>query len=67
MQKFNDPASWWVYGWSQQVIGHKEAEITEVKPSQNIPSHSKTVLKPYKIDNNQLSQLAITAKKQAKQ
>jgi len=27
----------------------KEAEVTEVKPSQNLPLHRKSALKPYKI------------------
>jgi len=49
LQKFIDTATWWVYGWSQLVTGHKEAEVAEVKPSQNLPLHSKTVLNPYKL------------------
>jgi len=52
LQEFNNTATRWVYGWSRPVMGHKEAEVTEVKPSQNLPLHGKTVLKPYKIDNN---------------
>ena len=36
LQEFNDTATRWVHGWSRLVIGHKEAEVTEVKPSQNL-------------------------------
>jgi len=39
----------WVCGRSQLVTGHKEAEFGEAKSSQNLPLHSKTALKPYKI------------------
>jgi len=43
-------ASW--RGCVAESTGHKEAEVTEVKPSQNLPLHSKTALKPNKIYNN---------------
>jgi len=49
LQEFNDTVTRWVYGWSRLVMGHKEAEVTDVKLSQNLPLHSKTALKPYKI------------------
>jgi len=34
------------YGWSPLVTGHKQAEMAEAKPSQNLLLHSKTTLKP---------------------
>jgi len=49
LQEFIDAATRWVYGWSRLVTGHKEAEAAEVKPSQNLPLHSKTALNPHKI------------------
>jgi len=48
LQEFIDTATWWVYRRSWLVTGHKKAEVTEVKPSQNLPLHSKTALNPYK-------------------
>jgi len=48
LQEFIDTVMRWVYGWSQLVTGHKEAEAAEVKPSQNLPWHSKIALNPYK-------------------
>jgi len=67
LQEFNDTATRWVYGWSQLVVGHNEAEVTEVKPSQNFPLHSKTTLKPYKIWQRLAKSMSNKSKKQAKQ
>jgi len=54
LQESIDTATRWVYGWSRLVMGHKEAEVAEVKPSQNLQLHyicnvhSKTALKAIK-------------------
>jgi len=42
------------------VTGKKEAEVAEVKPSQNHPLHSKTALNPHKIRQQKPNQWAIT-------
>jgi len=42
-------------------MGHKEAEVAEVKPSQNLPLHSKTALNPYKFRQQKSNQSATTA------
>jgi len=48
LQEFIDTAMRWVYGWSQLVTGRKEAEVAEVKPSQNLLWHTKAALNPHK-------------------
>jgi len=55
LEEFNDTATRWVYGWSRLIMGHKEAEVMEVKPSQNLPLHSKTALKPYHREISEIS------------
>jgi len=37
MQDYTAQATRWVYGWSRLVSGYKQAEVAEVKPSQNLP------------------------------
>jgi len=56
LQEFIDTAVRWVCGWSRLVTGHKEAEAAEVKPSQNLPWHSKTALNACKF-RQQLAKL----------
>jgi len=41
---------------------HKEAKVTEVKPSQNLPLHSKAALKPHKIWQQLAKSIATTTK-----
>jgi len=63
LQEFIDAATRWVYGWSRLVMGHKEAEIAEVKPSQNLPLQSRTALKPYKFQHQKPNQWVTTTTK----
>ena len=56
LQEFIDIATRWVYGWSRLVTGHKEAEVAEVKPCENLPLHGKTALNPYKFQQQKPNQ-----------
>jgi len=60
LQEFIDTATWWVYGWSRLVTDHEETEAVEVKPSQNLPLHSKTVLNPYNFQQQKPNQWVTT-------
>jgi len=40
-----DTTMWWVNGWLQLIMSYEQAEV---KPSQNFPLYSRTMLKPYK-------------------
>jgi len=42
------------------VTDHKEAEVAEVKPSQNLPLHSRTALNPYKFQQQKPNQWVTT-------
>jgi len=67
LQKFIDAAVRWAYGWSRLVMGHKEAEVAEVKSSQNLQLHSKTALNPHKIRQQSTKTMSNNDNKQAKQ
>jgi len=53
LQEFTDTVWRWVYGWPRLATGHKEVEL---KPSQNLPLHSKTALSPQKIQQQKPNQ-----------